>query len=235
MSRYYALIPAAGQGARMGNELPKQYLPLLKRPMIGHAIARLCSCEHIERVYVVLAQGDAYWQRYDWQAFSGKLAPLFCGGETRAQSVLNGLSAMADEINSGDWVLVHDAARPCLSQAHLEQLIREIGEDETGGLLAVPVADTLKRADAQGRVLDTQPRENLWQAQTPQMFRAGLLKRALESMQDKTPTDESRAVENLGLHPKLVACDSSNLKVTYPQDMELAQIILEKMGAGRCE
>jgi len=229
MPNYFALIPAAGHGARMGSEAPKQYLPLLGRPMIHHAIAKLCNVPEIQRVYVVLAPDDTYWTQYDWEAFSAKLRPLFCGGDTRAASVLNGLLQIKSEIAADDWVMVHDAARPCLMTHHVTQLITEVGEDKVGGLLAVPVADTLKRADEQGRVQQTEPREGLWQAQTPQMFRHGILVNALQAIGVELPTDESRAVENLGLKPRLVACDSRNLKVTYPQDLKLAELILENL------
>jgi 2-C-methyl-D-erythritol 4-phosphate cytidylyltransferase len=226
MPHYFALIPAAGCGARMAAELPKQYLPLLGRPMIYHAVKALCGAAEIERVYVVLAPQDAHWEQHDWQAFAPKLHVLFVGGETRAQSVQNGLEAMRPHCQLDDWVLVHDAARPCISRQHLAKLIDEVGADEVGGLLAMPVADTLKRADAQGRVQRTEPRDNLWQAQTPQMFRHGLLLQALQAMGDEAPTDESRAIERLGLNPRLVASDGSNLKVTYPEDLLLAQLIL---------
>ncbi|TCV90709.1 2-C-methyl-D-erythritol 4-phosphate cytidylyltransferase [Sulfurirhabdus autotrophica] len=229
MSNYIALIPAAGFGSRMGNEVPKQYLSLLGKPMIYYAIKRLCSAHVIKQVYVVLSPEDTMWNEYDWSAFKSKLNPLFCGGDTRAESVLNGLQKIQETVQADDWVLVHDAARPCLTNEHLANLIRVIGEDETGGLLAVPVADTLKRADAQGRVKQTEPREGLWQAQTPQMFRYGLLVKALQALGTDTPTDEARAVEHLGFHPKLVACDSRNLKVTYPQDLQLAALILENL------
>ena len=231
MPRYAALIPAAGGGARMAAELPKQYLPLLGRPMIYHAVKALCAAPQIERVYVVLAPQDAHWAQHDWQAFAAKLQVLHVGGDTRAQSVQNGLEAMRPHCEREDWVLVHDAARPCLSPRHLGRLIEEIGADEVGGLLAMPVADTLKRADAQARVLRTEPRENLWQAQTPQMFRHGLLLQALQSMGHEAPTDESRAIERMGLSPKLVASDGSNLKVTYPEDLVLAQLILQNRGS----
>jgi 2-C-methyl-D-erythritol 4-phosphate cytidylyltransferase len=151
---------------------------------------------------------------------------LFCGGETRAESVANGL--LASELEPDDWVLVHDAARPCLTQAHLAKLIAELRDDAVGGILAVPVADTLKRADAQQRIEFTEPRDRLWQAQTPQMFRAGLLAEALARC--KNVTDEASAVESLGFQPKLVEGDSSNFKVTYPQDIRLAELLLkEKM------
>jgi len=228
MPDYIALIPAAGFGSRMGNEVPKQYLPVLGNPMIFHAVNRLCNADAIKRVYVVLSPQDDWWREYDWSAFVEKLTPLYCGGDTRAESVLNGLLQIQHDIRSHDWVLVHDAARPCLTADHLAHLIAEVGNDEVGGLLAVPVADTLKRADEQGRVQRTEPREGLWQAQTPQMFRHGVLVKALQALGTEMPTDESRAVEHFGLRPKLVACDSRNLKVTYPQDLQLAELILKE-------
>ena len=219
---FYALVPAAGFGARMGNELPKQYLTMAGRPMIYHALATLCANPEISTVFVVLAPDDAQWHSYDWSIFGDKLQPLFCGGQTRAESVLNGL--LASELEADDWVLVHDAARPCLSALQLQRLLDELRDDEVGGLLAVPVADTLKRADAKQRVAHTESREGLWQAQTPQMFRTGLLVRALETA--PSVTDEASAIEALGLFPKLVSSDSSNFKVTYPQDVHLAELLL---------
>jgi len=226
LGRYFALIPAAGSGSRMGVELPKQYLEIAGAPMLQHAVRALCAHPEIEQVFVVLAADDAHFASYDWTPFDAKLRRLYCGGVTRAESVLNGLRAIDPVSQPEDWVLVHDAARPCLAQAHLDALIGELAADEVGGLLAVPVADTLKRADQASRVIATEPRENLWQAQTPQMFRHGLLLRALETLGTDTPTDEARAIEHLGLKPKLVACDATNLKVTYPQDLQLAELIL---------
>ena len=226
MPEFHALVPAAGFGARMGNALPKQYLPLAGKPMIFHALDTLSSCPEISTVFVVLAPDDTLFHTCDWSRLGDKLQPLFCGGTTRAESVLNGL--LASELEPDDWVLVHDAARPCLTQAHLAKLMGELRDDEVGGILAVPVADTLKRADAEGRILRTENREQLWQAQTPQMFRAGLLAQALR--QCGSVTDEASAVEALGLRPKLVLSESTNFKVTYPQDLLLAELLLkEKM------
>jgi 2-C-methyl-D-erythritol 4-phosphate cytidylyltransferase len=224
MSEFHALVPAAGFGARMGNELPKQYLPLAGKPMIWHALTTLCACPELSTVFVVLAPDDTLFHGYDWSHCGEKLQPLYCGGETRAESVANGL--LASELEPDDWVLVHDAARPCLTQAHLAKLIDELRDDPVGGILAVPVADTLKRADGQQRIARTEDRAGLWQAQTPQMFRAGLLMQALQ--QCKAVTDEASAVEALGLQPKLVASDSSNFKVTYPQDLLLAELLLKE-------
>lgn len=220
---YVALVPAAGGGSRMGAALPKQYLPLLGRPLIHHALAALCAVPDIERVYVVLAPDDTHWDGFDFSTLAAKLRVLRCGGATRAMSVANGLAAIAGEVAEDDWVLVHDAARACLTRAHVEALMGEVGEDAVGGILAVPVADTLKRDDA-GVIAATVPRDRLWQAQTPQMFRRGLLTRALAAA--PAVTDEAGAVEALGLKPRLVAADATNLKVTYPLDMHLAEVIL---------
>jgi len=224
---YYALVPAAGGGSRMGSDRPKQYLPLLGMPLIRHALEPLCSLAAIARVFVVLAPDDVQWASHDWSALAGRLEVLCCGGASRAESVTNGLRAMAGCVAADDWVLVHDAARACLTRAQLQRLLDEVGDDPTGGILAVPVADTLKQASAlvDGvRIQATVPRDGLWQAQTPQMFRYGLLLDALEFA--PTVTDESSAIEALGLRPKLVAADGTNLKVTYPLDLQLAEWIL---------
>jgi 2-C-methyl-D-erythritol 4-phosphate cytidylyltransferase len=229
MPNFFALIPAAGYGSRMGDELPKQYLPLAGRPMIFHTLRALCGSPRVSAVFVVLARGDSEWVRHDWSEFSPKLVVLECGGATRAESVLNGLNAARpmSSIGDNDWVLVHDAARPCLGNAQLDKLIDELADDEVGGLLAVPVADTLKRGDLNGRVDRTEPRERLWQAQTPQMFRCKLLLEALGISGGAAMTDDAGAIEALGLHPKLVLSDARNLKVTYPQDLALAELILK--------
>ena len=237
---YHALVPAAGSGSRMGAQheqaTPKQYLPLAGQPMIRHALATLCAIPAIVNVFVVLAPDDARWPAAQMAALGPKLRILRCGGETRAQSVVNGLRAMVTELGDAgaaggignDWVLVHDAARPCLTVAMVERLIAEVSEDDVGGLLAVPVADTLKRAYDTGYVLETVPRENLWQAQTPQMFRHRLLLDALDFAPQVT--DEASAIEALGLSPRLVAADVSNLKVTYALDLQLAEWRLQNRG-----
>lgn len=224
MLRHYAIVPAAGSGSRFGSEKPKQYLNLLARPLIYHALAALVGCPEIERVWVVLSPDDGEWDRHDWSALGHKLETLRCGGATRADSVGNGLKAAAMVAAEDDWVLVHDAARPCLSREMLGALFAELADDAVGGILAVPVADTLKRADAEQRVAATAPRDGLWQAQTPQMFRYGMLREALEKCREVT--DEAGAIEALGFKPKLVRGDATNLKVTYPADLALAAMIL---------
>jgi 2-C-methyl-D-erythritol 4-phosphate cytidylyltransferase len=224
MSEFHALVPAAGSGSRMGSELPKQYLDLAGRPMIYHALTTLCASTDISAVFVVLAPDDEHFRRFDWSHCGDKLEPLYCGGATRAESVMNGL--MAAELAPDEWVLVHDAARPCLSDAQLAKLIAEVRDDAVGGILAVPVADTLKRADAMQRIAHTEDRNGLWQAQTPQMFRTELLLQALNQARDVT--DEASAIEALGLHPRLVESESANFKVTYPQDIKLAELLLSQ-------
>jgi 2-C-methyl-D-erythritol 4-phosphate cytidylyltransferase len=223
-SRYFGLIPAAGSGSRFGTPGPKQYSLLAGRPMLFHAVERLLSVPEIEIAFVVLAPADAEFRAHDVSAFGGRLAPLYCGGATRRESVLNGLVAAASLVEPDDWMLVHDAARPCLGKTELRRLIDAGAGDEVGAILAVPVADTLKRADEEGRILATQPRDGLWQAQTPQMFRYAMLMRALRDAAQVT--DEASAVETLGYKPKLVEGSTKNLKVTFPADMEIAEGIL---------
>ena len=229
MSRCFALIPAAGSGTRMGGERPKQYLTLAGRPVLSHALRTLCLQTQIERVFVVLAPGDRFFAQQDWLEFGEKMTPLFCGGDSRAASVFNGLLAARDEISADDWVLVHDAVRPCLAPEVLARLLAEVRDEPTGGLLALPFVDTWKRGSADGYVLETANRDNLWQAQTPQMFRYRLLIEALSATEPAAATDEARAIEQLGVRPKLVMGDSRNLKITYPQDLALAEMILKSM------
>jgi 2-C-methyl-D-erythritol 4-phosphate cytidylyltransferase len=229
MSKFFALIPAAGSGSRMENKLPKQYLSLAGRPMIYHAVRTLCLSSEITSVFVVLDSEDSEWLKYDWSEFSSKLIVFNCGGETRAMSILNGLKTASEAsfIGDDDWVLVHDAARPCLSEELLKKLLNELADDVVGGLLAVPLSDTLKRSGANDRVKKTESRKDLWQAQTPQMFRYKLLMDALCKPDSITMTDDASAVEALGLYPKLVLGDVRNIKITYPQDLTLAELILQ--------
>lgn len=208
---------------------PKQYLPLAGKPMLHHAIRCMCVVP-VDTVFVVLAPDDELFAQHDWSAFDGRLEPLYCGGETRRDSVYNGLVAAMDGVDQDDWVLVHDAARPCLPPADLQRLLTEVAGDRVGGLLALPVAETVKRAapaaaDGSLRVAGTEDRARLWLAQTPQMFRAGLLVEALRTARAAV-TDEASAVEQMGLQPRLVAGSRQNLKVTYDGDIAVAEAIL---------
>ena len=230
--KFYALIPAAGSGSRMGGAIEKQYLDLNSVPMIAHAMMVLAREPRITKLFIVLSPTDRRWNNYAWQGWEERIEVLRCGGASRAETVLNGLDAIAKTCAADDWVLVHDAARPCLPDEMLGKLLDEVADDPVGGLLAVPVADTLKRAVTDTvsgtRAEATVPRAGLWQAQTPQMFRHGKLTEALRAA-GSDMTDEASAIEQLGLQPRLVESDSRNLKVTYPQDLELAGMILGKL------
>jgi len=208
--------------------VPKQYQPLMGKPMLWHAV-RVLAVAPIEMVFVVLAKDDKRFTAHDWSAFRGRIEPLYCGGATRANSVHNGLIAAMAAIDADDWVLVHDAARPCLPRADLERLIAECSGDAIGGILALPVADTVKRVakDEAGvaRIARSEDRTQLWLAQTPQMFRVGLLAQALHAAKGDV-TDEASAVEQLGLQPRLVVGSRRNIKVTYAEDLAIAEAIL---------
>ena len=226
----YALIPAAGAGTRLAGKIPKQYLPLAGQPMLWHSVKSVCV-PPIENVFVVLAPGDREFARHDWRAFAGRMEPLYCGGATRRDSVYNGMVAAMAVADADDWLLVHDAARPCLPAMDLANLISETREDSIGGILALPVAETVKKAgkDEAGvqRVAATEDRSQLWLAQTPQMFRFGLLLEALKKAKT-TVTDEAGAIEQMGLKPRLVTGSRENIKVTFAEDLKIAEAILEK-------
>ena len=225
-ARLWVVVPAAGTGRRMGTTQPKQYFELAGRTVIEWALAPFLRLERCERVVVVLAQEDVHWRELALNKHPRVLrAP---GGEERAHSVAEGLRALKGLAAPEDWVLVHDAARPCLSDEDLLHLIAALADDPVGGLLATRVVDTLKRADEAGYVAATLSRESLWRAMTPQMFRFGVLHRAIaESLrQGLCPTDEAQAVELLGLRPKLVSGSTDNIKITTLQDLDQARRIL---------
>ena len=226
----FALIPAAGSGTRIAAAEPKQYRAIAGRPMLWHAIRAVCV-PRVQSVFVVLAPDDELFARQDWGAFAGRVQPLYCGGSSRRDSVYNGLVATSGSVDPDDWLLVHDAARPCLAARDVQGLMRECEADAIGGLLALPAADTVKQAakDEAGvtRVASTLDRSQLWLAQTPQMFRTGLLAQALQKASPSV-TDEASAIEALGLKPRLVAGSRDNLKVTYPEDFAVAESILAR-------
>lgn len=222
----FALIPAAGSGARFGGGDPKQYALVAGLPLLKHAIEGLHGAVVLDGVYVVLARNDAlYAERVG--AIQG-VEPLYCGGATRAESVRNGLAAIDRRAQAEDWIIVHDAARPCIDVTTLHRLLRELEDEPVGGLLAVPLADTLKRAETGAglRAASTEAREGLWCAQTPQMFRYAILQHALRQADLTKITDEAQAIEALGVQPRLVYGSPLNIKVTYPEDIALAEAIL---------
>jgi len=218
-ARYHALIPAAGTGSRAGTAGPKQYEMLAGRMLVQHTLEAFTHVERIASVLVVVAPGDELMP-----AGPGyRVSP--CGGATRAASVAGGLADLqARGAGDDDWVLVHDAARCLVTPAQIDRLIDACADDEVGGLLAQPLADTLKEEEG-GRVARTLSRDRKWLAQTPQMFRLALLRRALDHAGDAV-TDEASAIEAIGLRPRLVAGSPQNFKVTWPEDFALAEAVL---------
>ena len=219
---HYALVPAAGSGSRFGGELPKQYLMLQGKPLLQHALDRLLAQFPLARLYVVLAPDDELFEAMI--TVTSNVIVLRCGGRTRGASVHNALSRMTGV--DDDWIVVHDGARPCVDAESSLRLQRELANDDVGGFLALPVTDTLKRVDDDSRVVRTEPREGLWRAQTPQMFRFGVLRRAFALPGLDGFTDEAQAVERLGLKPRAVVGNAFNVKVTFPDDLALASAIL---------
>ena len=206
----------------MASVLPKQYIPLAGKPMISHTIQVFFKHPRIASIHLALNPEDDFWRSLPLEPAS-KFKLHYTGGESRSETVLNTLLAL--EVADDDWILVHDAARPGLTQQLLDNLLNTLENDPVGGLLALPLADTLKHADAANRIASTIPRDSLWQAQTPQMFRYGMLIKALQSFEGAA-TDEAEAIEALGLQPKLVQGELRNLKITYPQDLALLEALL---------
>jgi 2-C-methyl-D-erythritol 4-phosphate cytidylyltransferase len=230
-ARRIALIPAAGGGRRFGGDLPKQYADLAGAPLLVRTIERIRGALALDAVVVALAPDDAYL-RSRGDTLQG-VQTLYCGGATRAETVANALAALAGRCGDDDWILVHDAARPCVPVDALRRLVAELAEDPVGGLLAVPVADTLKREDraTPARVLRTEDRAGLWQAQTPQMFRYGILRAAMARPGALAATDEGEAVEALAAagacaSPWLITGSTLNVKITFAADLALAAAIL---------
>ena len=222
----WALVPAAGSGRRFGGEVPKQYLHAAGKPLIAHALAALLAHPGIDGAVVALAAGDPLWP--GWTTLHGKPVVACIGGGERADSVLAALQALPADVADDELLLVHDAARPNLHAGDIAKLVDAANGCADGAILAAPVRDTLKRGDADARIAATEPRDSLWRALTPQAFRRGLLRRALESARADgiNATDEAMAVERLGLHPALVEGREDNLKVTTPADLALAEFLL---------
>lgn len=225
---HYAIVPAAGIGARIGAELPKQFIQIGQRTVLDYTLQALLSCTVIKHIAVILSPSHAFHEN-QIKVSNERISFVFEGGDTRAQTVANGLHYFSSKIRENDWILVHDAARPCLQNQLLERLFEEVGEDEVGGILALPISDTVKESDTEGRILKTQDRQKLWAAQTPQMFRFKHLSQALTHPLTGI-TDEASAIEALGLKPKLVRSAISNIKITYPEDLGLAESILRQQG-----
>ena len=223
--RYWAVVPAAGVGRRMGASIPKQYLKLAGQPIIERTLQTLSSHCRIAGVMIALSEDDEWWR-------DGCVADVMrCpGGSQRCHSVLNALHELLDgPAAENDWALVHDAVRPLLRERDIDRLIDEVGTDVDGGLLGLPVRDTMKRTDADDRVKETVSRERLWHALTPQLFPIesliGALARSLDK--DVLVTDEAQAMEMGGAHPRMVEGHADNIKITHPDDLPLAERLLK--------
>lgn len=226
-ANHWAIIPAAGVGKRMGATVPKQYLELAGRPVIDHTLERILLHPRIDGAYIALGAEDGWWPNSEFADHPDLVR--VDGGAERCHSVLNALNALAERARPDDWVLVHDAARPCVRRGDITRLVDTLIDHPVGGLLGMPVRDTMKRTDADGVVRETVDRDKLWHAFTPQMFRVGMLRDALRDAlaAGVLVTDEASAMEWAGHRPVMVAGSPDNLKITRPEDLALAAFYLE--------
>jgi len=227
-AKLWAIVPAAGAGTRMGTDIPKQYLMLGDSTVLEHTLDTLLSCQRLSGVILVLSQTDERWTEIA-PRYTGQALKTVVGGQERCHSVLNGLDYLATRASDNDWVLVHDAARPCVRREDIEQLISTLEDSSEGGVLGVPVADTMKRVDTEVRISGTIDRNGLWHAYTPQMFRAGALRAALQQAvaDGQQVTDEANAMELAGYRPRMVQGARDNIKITVPSDLPLAAFYLQ--------
>lgn len=224
---YWVVVPAAGVGARMGANIPKQYLPLLNRAVIEHTLMRLLNVPSVAGIYVAIGAQDDRWNQLPISSHAA--IHRVYGAAERAGSVLNALIVLSEIAKPDDWVLVHDAARPCIKRSDIEKLIQQVADHSVGGILGVPVSDTLKNV-SDDLIVSTTDRRKLWQAQTPQLFRLALLRDCLQRAlaEGKNITDEASALEAFGYQPLIVKGSSTNLKITYPEDLAIATFLLQQ-------
>jgi 2-C-methyl-D-erythritol 4-phosphate cytidylyltransferase len=228
-ARYWVVIPAAGVGKRMGVDKPKQYISINDKTILDHTIDCFINREEIEGIVVAISKTDEYWPELEIAKHDKVItAP---GGAERYQSVFNGLQVLKDKAENNDWVLVHDAARPCLNQSAIDRLIIELRTHDVGGILAMPCRDTMKRANASNEIVETVERESLWHAQTPQMFRYEKLFSAIEKVvsENTVVTDEAMAMELVGQKPMLILGHHENIKVTHKDDIQHLKTYLNEM------
>ena len=231
-ARYWVVVPAAGMGSRMGSETPKQYLMLGAKTIIEHTLARLLKIPELAGIVVAVSQTDSLWNNLP--VSTHPLIHRVDGGIERANSVLNGLDYLQDKLQAQDWVLVHDAARPCITLANISALCEALKDDHVGGILAIPVNDTLKQVNTANAIEKTIDRTPLWRAQTPQLFRYQLLRECLlhTIARSDVITDEASALELCGYTPKIIEGREDNIKVTRPDDLLLAAFILQQQESG---
>ena len=226
--KFWGVIPSAGSGVRFGGSIPKQYQALLGATVLEHSLRSLLNNKRISGVVIAVSKDDPHWQGLGIDD-PGVFQTV--GGETRADSVLNGLNALQLHADQNDWVLVHDAVRPCLNQKCLDRLLDASVNAHHGAILAVPSVDTVKQSNTTLDIINTLPRDQIWLAQTPQMFRLGVLRdalsRTIQQGQGGGITDEASAIEQCGLRPRLVPGSLSNIKITHPEDLDLAAHYLQ--------
>lgn len=229
IARYWVVIPAAGVGKRMGVDKPKQYIPVNDKTILEHTINCFINRDEIEAVVVAISKADEYWP--DLAISKHEKIITAPGGDERYQSVFNGLQGLKNKADDNDWVLVHDAARPCLNQSAIDRLMIELRTHDVGGILAMPCRDTMKRANESSEIVDTVERESLWHAQTPQMFKFGKLFTAIEKIVNENiiVTDESMAMELAGYKPLLVEGHQENIKITHKDDLQYIDLYLTEM------
>lgn len=223
MVNNWAIVPAAGIGQRMNSAMPKQYVKINQKPILAHTLDVICQIPNIKKVIVPLNPNDDYWQKLMHLPYSNIQTVI--GGELRNDSVMNALNAIKNHADPHDWVIVHDAVRPCITVQGIIELLKQIDTHPVGGLWGVPVRDTLKQVDIQCNVEKTIDRSSLWHAQTPQIFRFELLYQALQKVKQDNMivTDDASAIEYLGYHPKMVQGSYTNIKMTWPEDLILAE------------
>ncbi len=227
--KIWAIVPGGGSGSRMNLAIPKQYLPLNGRTVIEHTLKRLCGCDLVTQLVVGVAQNDTHWPKLGFA--HEKLSAVVDAGPERVDTVENCLNHVVQRDGEGDWALVHDAARPCVRVADINALIEEVIGKAGGGILAVPLSDTIKRSAQVGmsnRIEQTVPRDGLWRAMTPQLFKVGALLEAIQMARADgiSITDEASAMEAVGAQTLLIPCSPDNIKITLPQDIQLAKMIL---------
>ena len=226
--KLWAVVPAAGQGRRVGGAVPKQYLEIAGIPVLAHSLNRLAAVQQIDAIFVGISETDRHWQKLPLPP--GMQVACYTGGQSRAETVWLGLQALQECASADDWVLVHDAARPCVQVKDIDALISAVVPSFEGGLLAVPVTDTIKVATQDSTTKQTMDRRMLWRAQTPQLFRYSVLCTALQAVVHdlESISDESAAVEKLGLNPLIVQSAERNIKITNSKDLQLAEFFLGK-------
>ena len=225
MQNIHLIIPAAGESSRMGSTTPKQFSNFHGKTILEYVESIFSKLATIKTITIALNKKQKYIESLNCQ-FSNKTTLIDCGGSNRSETVLNALSIIGEDIQKKDWIMVHDAARVGITESLVNNFIREIVDDKVGGILAIPALDTVKRVDKKQQIIRTEKRDEIWLAQTPQMFRFDLLNKALTSFKGN-PTDESEAIEAFGLSPKIVKGSLVNFKITYPDDLMRVEKLIQ--------